>query len=361
MAFLIAEAGVNHNGELGLALELVQVAADAGADAVKFQTFRAATLASATAPKAAYQEQTTGAGESQLAMLERLELSQADHVALKRRCRQLGIEFMSTPFGLEALELLLGVGVRRLKLGSGELTNAPLLLRAARAKLPIILSTGMSTLHEVADAVGVLAFGWTAPEDAAPSLPAFREARLRVDGRAAVAQNLVLLQCTTEYPAPIEQTNLRAMDTMAETFGCPVGLSDHTGGVYAALAAVARGAAVIEKHFTLDRTMKGPDHRASLEPAELAALVRGVRAVESALGSPTKDVVEAEAANRTVARRSVVAARPIAAGAPLSEADLAVKRPGGGVSPMRWWELLGRPAPRDFDIDEPIDGFGEAT
>lgn len=357
MAFVIAEAGVNHNGELALALNLVEVAAEAGADAVKFQTFQARTLASAAAPKAAYQQQTTGSGESQLAMLERLELSEADHRTLQRRCEQLGIEFMSTPFGFEALDLLVGLGVKRLKLGSGELTNGPLLLKAARAGLPVILSTGMSSLHEVADAVGVLAFGWTAAPDAPPSRRAFQAALRSVDGRAAVAQRLVLLQCTTEYPAPIEQTNLRAMGTLEETFGCPAGLSDHTGGIYAALAAVARGAAVVEKHFTLDRKMEGPDHRASLEPAELAALVRGVRSVESALGSPEKEPVAAELGNRSVARRSIVAARAVAAGALFTAQDLAIKRPGGGVSPMSWWEVLGRAAPRDFAPDEPIDGL----
>lgn len=361
MTFVIAEAGVNHNGELALALQLVEVAADAGADAVKFQTFSARALASAMTPKAAYQQRTTGDGESQLAMLERLELSEADHRVLLRRCKELGIEFMSTPFGTEALDMLVGLGVKRLKLGSGELTNGPLLLRAARTGLPAILSTGMSSLHEVADAVGVLAFGWTASRDIPPSQRAFEAALAAVTGRAAVAQNLVLLQCTTEYPAPIDQTNLRAMDTLAERFGCPVGLSDHTGGIYAALAAVARGAAVVEKHFTLDRTLPGPDHRASLEPVELAALVRGVRDVESALGSPDKAPVEAELGNRAVTRRSIVAARPITAGTLLEARDLAAKRPGGGISPMRWWDVLGREATRDYATDELISGWPELT
>ena len=359
MAFVIAEAGVNHNGELALALQLVEVAAEAGAHAVKFQTFSARALASASAPKAAYQRATTGAGGSQLAMLEKLELSEVEHRTLQRRCEQLGIEFISTPFGSKALELLIGLGVKRLKLGSGDVTNGPLLLQAARTGLPVILSTGMSSEHEVADAVGVLAFGWTAPQGATPSRRAFDAALTSVDGRAAVAQKLVLLQCTTEYPAPIEQTNLRVMDTLEERFGCPTGLSDHTAGIYAALAAVARGAAVIEKHFTLDRTLPGPDHRASLEPMELAALVRGVRAVQSALGSPQKAPTAAELGNRVVARRSLVAARPIPRGRPLTEQDLAIKRPGGGISPMRWWQVLGEPAPRDFDADEPIDGLEE--
>jgi N-acetylneuraminate synthase len=326
--FVIAEAGVNHNGSLDLALELVDVAAAAGADAVKFQTFRAAALATAGAGKAAYQERTTGEG-SQRAMLERLELDEAAHRALADRAEARGIEFMSAPFDHESLDLLVRLGVRRLKLGSGELTNGPLLEAAARTGLPLILSTGMATLEEVTDAVRLV--------------------------RAAGAADVTVLHCTTEYPAPPGEVNLRAIATMREALGVPVGYSDHTIGVTVTLAAVALGASVIEKHFTTDRTLPGPDHPASLEPAELAELVSTVRTVEEALGDGVKRPTASELPNLAVARKSLVAASPIAAGEAFTTANVAVKRPGTGISPMRIRDVLSRTASRDYAADELLD------
>ncbi len=353
--FVIAEAGVNHNGDLELARQLVDAAAEAGADCVKFQTFRADKLASASAPKAAYQQQTTGAGESQLEMLRRLELSPEAHRELKARCADRGIEFLSTPFDHDSLAFLAGdLGLDRLKLGSGELTNGPLLLAAARTGLPLILSTGMATMQEVEAAAGVLAWGWTA-DDAHPGRERFAAALASEEGRRAVVDRLVLLQCTTEYPAPFADVNLRAMGTLAERFGVEVGLSDHTPGSTVPIAAVARGARVVEKHFTLDRALPGPDHRASLEPSELAAMITAIRQVEAALGSRGKAPAESELGNRAIARKGIVAARAIAAGAPFTAGDLACKRPESGLSPMRLWELLERPASRDYQPDEAID------
>jgi N-acetylneuraminate synthase len=327
-AFVVAEAGVNHNGSTELAMRLVEVAADAGADAVKFQTFRAEALATAGAGKAAYQERTTGPG-SQLAMLKSLELDADAHRALLQHCAERGIEFMSSPFDPESLDLLVRLGVRRLKLGSGELTNGPLLKRAAESGLPLIVSTGMATLDEVADALALL--------------------------RRAGALDITLLQCTTEYPASPADANLRAMATLRDRFGVRVGYSDHTTGTAVAVAAVALGAAVIEKHFTLDRSMPGPDHEASLEPRELAELVAAIRSVESALGDGAKRPMEAELANRSIARRSLVAAVGIRRGEMFSEQNVAAKRPGTGISPMRHWDLIGVPASRDYSPDDLID------
>lgn len=351
---VIAEAGVNHNGSLELALRLVDEAAEAGADVVKFQTFRADSLASRFAPKAEYQKRETGNEQSQLDMLRALELDEDAHRRLIERCASRGVEFLSTPFDQESLRLLTEVlGLPRLKLGSGELTNAPLVLAAARTGKPLILSTGMGTLDEVEEALGVLAFGYAA-DGIEPSRPAFRAAFASDAGRAALWDKVTLLHCTTEYPTPASDVNLRAMDTLRSTFGLPVGYSDHTEGTTIALAAVARGASIIEKHFTLDRSLPGPDHKASLTPAELASMVAEIRRVEAALGDGVKRPAESECKNMSVARKSLVAARAIAAGEMFGPDNLAVKRPGGGIEPLRYWELLGRPAPRAFSEDEQI-------
>ena len=353
--FVIAEAGVNHNGDLDLARQLVDAAADAGADCVKFQTFRADKLASVSAQKAAYQQQTTDADESQLDMLRRLELSTAAHRELLERCADRNIAFLSTPFDHDSLAFLVAdLGLERLKLGSGELTNGPLLLAAARTGLPLILSTGMATMPEVEEAVGALAWGWT-DDDGHPRRARFAEALASEAGRRLISQRLVLLQCTTEYPAPFADVNLRAMRTLADRFGVAVGLSDHTPGISVPIAAVARGASVIEKHFTLDRALPGPDHRASLEPADLAAMVTAIRQVEAALGDGHKAPADSELGNRAIARKGIVAARPIAAGAPFTADDLACKRPESGLSPMAYWDLLDRPARRGYAADEAID------
>ena len=353
-AHVVAEAGVNHNGSLSLAKQLVDVAAEAGADAVKFQTFRATSLVSRVAAKAPYQRRTTDDSTSQLAMLQALELDVEAHVELVRHCAMRHIEFLSTPFDLESLDLLARrLGLPRFKLSSGEITNAPLLLEAARVGRPIILSTGMSTLSEVEEALGVLAFGYTEPL-VEPRSSAFRRAFERDAGKDALARNVTLLHCTSAYPVPDAEINLRAMDTLRRAFGLPVGLSDHSVGITVALAAVAREAAIVEKHFTLDRSMPGPDHNASLEPAELAEMIRGIRIVEQALGTATKQSTSSEQGNLSFARKSLVAARDIREGEAFTPSNLTAKRPGDGISPMRYWDFLGKTASQNFAHDEPI-------
>jgi|SRR5688572_11631896 N-acetylneuraminate synthase len=351
---VVAEAGVNHNGSLKLALELVDAAATAGANAVKFQTFRADALASAAAPKAAYQERTTDGGESQRDMLRKLELDAPAHRDLVARCRQRGIAFLSTPFDLESLALLAGeLDVPAIKIGSGDLTNGPLLHAAARTGKPLILSTGMATLDEIEGALGLVA--WTVLEQREPAgAEALRAAYASAAGRRAAAERVTLLQCTTDYPAAAADLNLRAMQTLKERFGTRVGFSDHSTGISAAIAAAALGATVIEKHLTLDRGMAGPDHAASLEPENFAAMVAGVREAEEALGTGDKRPVAAELANTVAARKSLVAACAVRKGERFSAQSLAVMRPGGGISPMRYWEWLGKAATRDYAAGELI-------
>lgn len=345
--FVIAEAGVNHNGQLALALELVDAAARAGADAVKFQTFVPESLVARGTAKAEYQKNATGADEDQLSMLRRLALGHDDFRAIKAHADKRSIRFLSTPFDLESLAFVVGeLGVTPIKLSSGAVTHGPLLLSAARTGCDIILSTGMSTLDEVDAALGVLAYGYGG--GTSPSLTAFAAA-----DRAVLAGKVTLLHCTSDYPARFEDINLKAMETLADRFGLPIGYSDHTLGTAVAVAAVARGACVIEKHFTLDREMDGPDHAASLEPRELADMIAAVRDVEAALGTPEKRPGPSELAVARVARPGLVASRPLAKGETFSAANMAVKR-GGGVSPMLWWDRLGRPAPTDLAADEPI-------
>lgn len=351
---IIAEAGVNHNGDVGIALELVDKAAEAGADYVKFQTFKATKLASASAKKASYQTRTTDGAESQLAMLQRLELSLEGHHAIIGRCAEKGVRFLSTPFDMDSLILLTETfALPEIKLGSGELTNAPLLLAAGRTGVRIILSTGMGSLAEVEEALGVLAFAMCRegqPEGRADF------ARVLLDPAvwSVLAERVTLLHCTTEYPAAVEDTNLRAMETLRRAFGVQVGYSDHTVGEAVSLAAVALGACVLEKHFTLDRTLPGPDHAASLEPGELTSLIRGVRAVERALGTGIKQPGAAEVANRTVARKSLLAARDLPPGHVLTQDDIAVKRPGDGISPMALWDKIGSVTTRALAGDETL-------
>lgn len=351
---VIAEAGVNHNGDMDMAVRLIDAAAAAGADTVKFQTFKAESLVARDAPKADYQRQTTDGAESQLDMLRKLELSESDHRTLMARAAERDLAFLSTPFHESSVDLLATLGARRLKIPSGEVTNGPLLLKAARAGLPIILSTGMATLGEVEAALGVLAFGYAMPEDAAPSPAAFAAAYASEKGRADLAKNVILLHCTTEYPAPFADVNLRAMETMASTFGVPVGYSDHTPGITVPVAAATIGAVVIEKHFTLDRTFPGPDHRASLEPDEFAEMVNGIRIVEQALGNGVKEPAESELKNMAIARKSLVAATDIKKGDRFSAKNVTVKRPGTGLSPMSYWDRLGTVADRDIKADQVI-------
>jgi N-acetylneuraminate synthase len=351
--YIIAEAGVNHNGSLDMAKKLVEVAAESGVDAVKFQTFRADRLVSSLAPKAEYQARTTGANESQFEMIRKLELDERAHEVLIEYCRIKKIQFLSTPFDLESVDLLAGrFDLPCIKIPSGEITNAPLLLKIAQTGKPVILSTGMSTLGEVEDALGVLALGYLGKS--APSIASFRAAYCSSEGQAILQGKVTLLHCTTEYPAPIEDVNLKVMDTLKSAFGLPVGYSDHTEGITVPIAAVARGAVVIEKHFTLDRTLPGPDHKASLEPGELKQMVTAIRMVEQALGSGRKHPTPCELKNMSVARRSLVAACTITAGEPFTVDNLAVKRPGNGLSPMQYWELLGRKPRRDIAVDEEI-------
>jgi N-acetylneuraminate synthase len=353
---VIAEAGVNHNGDVDTALSLVDAAADAGADFVKFQTFKADRIASPSARQASYQVRNTGTEEPQIAMLRRLELSEEAHEKLVKRCRERNVAFLSTPFDLESLSLLVGrFDLPLIKLSSGDLTNGPLLLAAARTQRPIVLSTGMSTIGEVEEALGVLAFGYSQDDSSEPSHVAFHNAYADTAARAALARNVTLLHCTTQYPTPFESVNLRAMDTLRAAFGLPVGYSDHTEGITVPIAAVARGAAIVEKHFTLDRSMPGPDHKASLEPAELAAMVTSIRQVEAAIGSGIKFPQAAERANVEAARKSIVAAHEITAGAVLRLQDLTTMRPGSGLSPMGIWDAVGRLTNRSYKPGELLD------
>lgn len=316
--FIIAEAGVNHNGSIARAVELVDIAAAAGADAVKFQTFDADRLALRDAPKAAYQIETTGPGESQHAMLKRLELAADSFGVLAARCREKGIIFLSTPFDEQSADLLESLDVVAYKTPSGELTNLRFLQHISRKRKPMIVSTGMATLGDVEAAVEAL--------------------------RDAGTTHLALLHCVSDYPAAPEDVNLRAMETLALAFGVPVGYSDHTAGLDIAFASVALGACVIEKHFTVDRALPGPDHRASLEPDDLAQLVRGIRRIEAAKGDGRKRPSTRETATAAIARKSLVTARDISRGARLTDDDLTIKRPGTGLAPALRAQLLGRSA-----------------
>ncbi|WP_130472099.1 N-acetylneuraminate synthase [Candidatus Magnetaquicoccus inordinatus] len=349
---IIAEAGVNHNGNLQQALQLVDAAVAAGADAVKFQTFRSSALVGPKVAKAAYQQRNTGQEESQWQMLQRLELDAESHIQLQQYCFARNIHFISTPFDRESLQFLVdGLYLQTIKIASGEITNAPLLWQAAHSGRRIILSTGMSTLAEVEQALAVLACGYLGQS---PSLAAFAAAWQSAVGRQHLAEKVILLHCTSDYPAPAHSINLRAMDTLRAAFALPVGLSDHSEGIAVATAAVARGACLIEKHFTLDRTLPGPDHRASLEPNELTAMVQAIRAVEQALGTGGKNVTEAELPNRTLVRKQLVAVRDIAAGELFTTENLGCKRPGVGIAPMHYWHWLGRRAKRSYQAEEAI-------
>ena len=328
--FIIAEAGVNHNGSLDLALKMVEAAAEAGADAVKFQTFKAEKLVARNARKADYQRKTTDASESQQAMLKKLEIDENAHRILMEECRRKKIIFLSTPFDHESIDLLDGLGLEIFKIPSGEITNLPYLRHIGSLNKRVILSTGMADLGEIEDALDVLTAAGTD------------------------IRNITVLHANTMYPTPMEDVNLKAMRTIGCAFGCSFGYSDHTLGIEVPIAAVAMGATVIEKHFTLDRSMEGPDHKASLEPHELKAMVRSIRNIEKALGNGIKKPSPSERPNMAVARKSIVAARPIKKGERLTEENLAVKRPGTGINPMRWDEIVGTVAAKDYERDELI-------
>ena len=327
--YIIAEAGVNHNGSLELAKKLVDAAADAGADAVKFQTFVPDNLVSKYADKADYQKETTEQSESQLEMLRKLMLKKEWHQILIDYAKTKGIQFISTPFDLESIDFLATLDLPFYKIPSGDITNLPYLEKIGKLGKPVVLSTGMSNMDEVKEAAGIL----------------------KNNGCPKVS----VLHCNTQYPTPYEDVNLRAMTSLREELELVIGYSDHTLGIEVPIAAVAMGATIIEKHFTLDKTMEGPDHKASLEPDELIAMVRAIRNIEKASGNGDKRVTESESANRAVARKSIVAKRDIKKGEVLSDNNITVKRPGTGISPMRWYEVIGKTAIHDFEEDELIE------
>lgn len=327
---IIAEAGVNHNGSMDVARALIDAAAQAGVDYVKFQTFKTENLVSCNAPTAEYQQKATNE-TSQFAMLKRLELSKEQHIELIEYCHEKGVKFLSTAFDLDSIDMLAGFNLDFWKIPSGEITNYPYLAKIARTGQPIVMSTGMCDTQDVRNALEVLYENGARRED------------------------ITLLHCNTQYPTPFEDVNLKAMNTLAQEFGTAVGYSDHTRGIEVPIAAVALGATVIEKHFTVDKNMEGPDHKASLEPHELKAMVEAIRNVELALGSGEKHASTSETPNKSVARKSIVASRHIIKGEVLTEENITVKRPGNGLSPMRWREILGSVAIRDFAPDELIE------
>lgn len=328
---IIAEAGVNHNGDLGLARKLIDAAAEAGADLVKFQTFSADRQVTRTAKKADYQTQAMDSAESQHEMLRRLELTTEMHQELIAHCAKRGIGFFSTGFDIESVDFLVSLGQDHFKIPSGEITNLPYLRHVGQFCKEVILSTGMATLGEIETAIEVL------------------------EQAGTPRASLTVLHCSTEYPTPMDEVNLRAMESIQTALGVAVGYSDHTPGIEIAIAAVAMGASVIEKHFTLDRNLPGPDHKASLEPEELQAMVAAIRNIEVALGDGIKRLTPSEAKNKHVVRKSLVASRPIKAGETFTAENIITKRPGMGISPMRWDEVMGRAAPRDFLPDELIE------
>ncbi|MFH1581695.1 MAG: N-acetylneuraminate synthase [Pseudomonadota bacterium] len=329
--FIIAEAGVNHNGDLGNAIKMIDIAAEAGVDAVKFQTYIPEKVMSKYAPKAEYQKQLTNPDESQLDMARKLRLTEEDHKELLGYCGQKQVMFLSSPFDLESIDLLDRLGLKTFKIPSGEITNLPYLRKVAALKKKVILSTGMADLGEIKAALDLLVQGGTARSE------------------------ITVLHCNTEYPTPYEDVNLRAMLTMRERLGVKVGYSDHTLGIEVAIAAVALGASVIEKHFTLDKCMSGPDHKASLEPAELRAMVKAIRNIERAMGDGVKKASLSEKRNKSIARKSIIASTDIAKGELFVESNITVKRPGTGINPMQWSSVIGRVAKRDFRDDEVIE------
>lgn len=355
MTYIIAEAGVNHNGCEKLAIELVEAAYYSGANAVKFQTFKASKSITQKAVQADYQIQNTGKIESQLEMVSRLELSYNTHHELIARCNELGIDFLSTAFDNESLDFLVNdLGLKTLKIASGELTNAPFILKHAQTGCNLIVSTGMAILGEIEMALGIIAYGYLNPNGKEPAQNDFIAAYTSSEGKKILKEKVSLLHCTTEYPAPVEDVNLSAMDTMLNAFKLPVGYSDHTKGIAIPIAAVARGARIIEKHFTLDRNMDGPDHKASLEPDELALMISSIRSVEQAIGDGIKGAQKSEIRNKSIARKSLVAATYIQSGTVFTAENLAVKRPGTGISPYSYWDIIGSQATKDYSPDDLI-------
>lgn len=329
--FIIAEAGVNHNGSVKIAKKMIDVAVTAGADAVKFQTFKTELVVSKNAPKAEYQKETTDRSESQFDMIKKLELGKDAHKKLINYCHKNGIIFLSSPFDLVSIDLLNELGLKIFKIPSGEITNLPYLRKIGKLNKKVIMSTGMSDLGEIEDALDILI------------------------SSGAKKENITVLHCNTEYPAPMKDVNLKAMLTIRDAFKVDVGYSDHTLGIEVPIAAVTLGATVIEKHFTLDKNMEGPDHKASLAPDELKEMIKAIRNIEIALGNSTKKPSPSESKNKMIVRKSIVAKRDIKKDQILSEDNLAIKRPGTGISPMRWDEVIGKVAKRDFKEDDLIE------
>lgn len=351
---IIAEAGVNHNGSLSMAKQLIDVAVDAGADIVKFQTFKTEDVVTKSAPKAKYQQVNTNNAGSQYEMIKALELSYDDFQVLNDYCKDKEITFLSTPFDLESLHFLVNrLDIPFIKIASGEITNGPFLLAAARTGKPIILSTGMSHLMEVEAALSLLAFGYT-NQSALINSDALEKAYKSTEGKLALEEKVSILHCTTEYPAQFHHVNLRAIKTLANVFNLRVGYSDHTLGVEASIAAVAMGATIIEKHFTLDQNLSGPDHKASLEPHELKMLVQFIRHIEQAVGSGIKKPMPCELETLKVARRSLIANTAIDQGEYFTSVNMIAKRPGTGISPMYYWDYLSKIANKNYDKDEII-------
>ena len=328
--FIIAEAGVNHNGSMNIAKKLIDAASKAGADAVKFQTFKTEKLVSVHAKKADYQKKNEVSPESQFDMLKKLELSYSDHIRLITYCKKIGIEFLSTPFDIDSIKLLNELGLKNFKIPSGEITNLPYLRAIGKLSKKVIMSTGMADIREIKDALEVLIESGTSKD------------------------NITILHANTEYPTPFEDVNLRAMQTIAKELNVKVGYSDHTLGIEVSIAAVAMGASVIEKHFTLDKSMEGPDHKASLEPDELKKMVQAIRNIEKALGDGIKQPSKSESKNIAVARKSIVAAKDISVDEYFSEDNITTKRPGTGVSPMKWDEIIGQIAIKEYLKDDLI-------
>lgn len=355
--FIIAEAGVNHNGDFDRALDMIDVAVDCGADAIKFQTFKTESVVSIGAKKAKYQEIETGEG-GQYEMIKKLELTFEQHKELFKKCNERGIRFLSTAFDHESLYFLHEeLGLDLLKIPSGEITNAPLLLSYANTGCDLILSTGMATIGEIEDALSVLAFGFVNGnrKKTISSRKEFRDALSSDVAKNLLKERITLLHCTTEYPAPINEINLNAMITLKNAFGLDIGYSDHSEGIFVSVAAVSLGAKIVEKHFTMDKNLSGPDHRSSLEPSELKEMIDGIRMIENSFGDGIKVPSVSELCNRDVARKSIVASKQIKKGQFFTEENISVKRPGTGVSPMEYWDMLGKIANKNYESDQLIE------
>jgi len=356
VTIFIAEAGVNHNGSVDMAFRLVDIANEAGADIVKFQSFEAEKVVGLTTPQADYQRKNTGTVASQREMLSKLQINKFEQKQIANYCSAAGIEFLSSAFDSTSLQFIANdIGVKRLKIASGEITNLPFVLEHARLEREIIISTGMANLTEIEKALSVIAFGLIAESSAKPSMDAFLSAYSSLEGKEALRKNVTILQCTSEYPAPIDELNLSAMNALKEAFGVRVGFSDHSDGILASIIATSLGASVIEKHFTLDKNLSGPDHKASLNPSQLTELILAGKQVKKALGSKEKSLQRSEAKNKAIARKSLVAAKSIKVGEIFSEENLTTCRPGIGMEPYLYWTILGSHASRAYSKGDQID------